>query len=95
MPPAWLHSHGTVRGDELLRDRALRSTLERLVDFDRINAGEMRLSVGAVNVRSGNFVYFDYDHPQDPPRARDGERRRCRPAFPQSRSTASITGTAA
>jgi NTE family protein len=33
--------------------------LERLVDFDRINAGEMRFSVGAVNVRSGNFVYFD------------------------------------
>jgi NTE family protein len=29
------------------------------VDFDRINAGETRLSVGAVNVRTGNFVYFD------------------------------------
>jgi len=29
------------------------------VDFDRINAGETRLSIGAVNVRSGNFVYFD------------------------------------
>lgn len=38
---------------------ALRSTLERLVDFDRINAREMRFSVGAVNVRTGNFAYFD------------------------------------
>jgi NTE family protein len=39
---------------------ALRGTLERLVDFDRINnAGEMRLSVGAVNVRTGQFAYFD------------------------------------
>jgi NTE family protein len=39
---------------------ALRSTLERLVDFDRINnAKEMRLSVGAVNVRTGRFAYFD------------------------------------
>ena len=38
---------------------ALKSTLERLVDFDRINSGETRLSVGAVNVRTGNFVYFD------------------------------------
>ena len=38
---------------------ALRDTLERLVDFDRINAGEARLSLGAVNVRTGNFVYFD------------------------------------
>jgi NTE family protein len=37
----------------------LRTTLERLVDFDRINAREMRLSIGAVNVRTGNFAYFD------------------------------------
>ena len=37
----------------------LKATLERLVDFDRINHGEVRLSVGAVNVRSGNSVYFD------------------------------------
>ena len=39
--------------------RGLKSTLERLVDFDRINADEIRLSVGAVNVRTGNFAYFD------------------------------------
>ena len=39
---------------------ALKATLERLVDFDRINAGnEMRLSVGAVNVETGDFTYFD------------------------------------
>jgi NTE family protein len=39
---------------------ALKGTLERLVDFDRVNnAGEMRLSVGAVNVRTGQFAYFD------------------------------------
>jgi hypothetical protein len=37
----------------------LKATLERLVDFDRINNGEMRLGVGAVNVSSGNFMYFD------------------------------------
>jgi NTE family protein len=37
----------------------LKATLERLVDFDRINAGNMRFSVGAVNVRTGNFTYFD------------------------------------
>ncbi|MFZ3120116.1 MAG: DUF3734 domain-containing protein, partial [Variovorax sp.] len=29
------------------------------VDFDRINHGGIRFSVGAVNVRSGNSVYFD------------------------------------
>jgi len=38
----------------------LKSTLERLVDFDRINnPKEMRFSVGAVNVRTGRFAYFD------------------------------------
>jgi NTE family protein len=37
----------------------LKATLERLVDFDRINAGGTRLSVGAVNIRTGNLVYFD------------------------------------
>lgn len=36
----------------------LKATLERLVDFDRINAGDTRLSVGAVNVRTGNLVCF-------------------------------------
>ena len=37
----------------------LKDTLERLVDFDRINAREMRFSIAAVNVRTGNFAYFD------------------------------------
>ncbi|WP_199734443.1 DUF3734 domain-containing protein [Aquitalea palustris] len=38
----------------------LKQTLEQLADFDRINdSRQMRVSVGAVNVRSGNFVYFD------------------------------------
>ena len=38
---------------------ALKSTLERFVDFDLINSREIRFSVGAVNVRTGNFAYFD------------------------------------
>jgi NTE family protein len=37
----------------------LNQTLERLVDFDRLNSGEVRVSVGAVNVRTGNLTYFD------------------------------------
>ncbi|MDE2129061.1 MAG: DUF3734 domain-containing protein [Betaproteobacteria bacterium] len=37
----------------------LRDTLEELVDFDRLNNGEMRVSVGAVNIRTGNLEYFD------------------------------------
>jgi NTE family protein len=38
---------------------ALKETLEQVVDFDRINAREIRFSIGAVNVRTGNFAYFD------------------------------------
>ena len=40
----------------------LKSTLERLVDFDRVNdrtPKTMRFSCGAVNIRTGNFAYFD------------------------------------
>src|SRR5215470_8036988 len=53
----------TWRSDERVSfysTSALKATLERLVDFDRINSGtEMRLSVGAVNVETGDFAYFD------------------------------------
>ena len=37
----------------------LRDTLRELVDFDLLNDGPMRFSVGAVDVESGNFTYFD------------------------------------
>jgi NTE family protein len=58
VPPPYLAWPGT--GATSFYDTApLRATLERLVDFDRINARETRLSVGAVNVRTGNFAYFD------------------------------------
>jgi NTE family protein len=47
---------------------SLKSTLERLVDFDRINAKTMRFSVGAVNVSTGSLTFFDNDtiaiHPE-------------------------------
>src|SRR5215510_7869465 len=59
IPPPYLAVPGTVEATSWYDTTPLRGTLERLVDFDRINAGEMRFSVGAVNIRSGNFVYFD------------------------------------
>ncbi len=37
----------------------LRRTLASLVDFERANRGQPRLSVGAVDVRSGQMRYFD------------------------------------
>ena len=58
-PPPWLHPDGALEATSFYETSLLKSTLERLVDFDRINAREMRFSAGAVNVRTGNFVYFD------------------------------------
>jgi NTE family protein len=59
VPPPYLFPPGTIEATSWYDTGPLRSTLETLVDFDRINTGEMRFSVGAVNVRSGNFTYFD------------------------------------
>jgi NTE family protein len=59
MPPPYLAPPGTAEATSYYDTSPLRGTLERLVDFDRINAGEMRFSVGSVNIRTGNFVYFD------------------------------------
>jgi NTE family protein len=58
-PVAWLQPPGSLEATSYYDTARLKSTLERLIDFDRINSGEMRFSVGAVNVTSGNFVYFD------------------------------------
>jgi NTE family protein len=58
-PAPWLHPPGTVEATSTYDTNCLKATLEQLIDFDRINANRMRLSVGAVNVRSGNFVSFD------------------------------------
>ena len=37
----------------------LRATLSELIDFDRLNIDGIRVSVGAVNVESGNIRFFD------------------------------------
>jgi len=37
----------------------LLETLGELVDFDHLRQGATRLSVGAVNITTGNFAYFD------------------------------------
>jgi NTE family protein len=55
----WLHPDGTIEATSFYDTKALERTLERLVDFERLNAGAARFSIGAVNVRSGNFVCFD------------------------------------
>ena len=58
-PPAPLWPQGSRQSQSYYDTTPLRATLERLVDFDRINDLKARLSVGAVSVTTGNFKYFD------------------------------------
>lgn len=55
----WLQPGGTLEATSFYDTKALKHTLERLVDFDRLNAGMTRFSAGAVNIRTGNLIYFD------------------------------------
>jgi NTE family protein len=59
IPPAPLWPPGSPQAQSYYDTSPLKKTLERLVDFDRINDLKCRLSVGAVSVTSGNFRYFD------------------------------------
>jgi NTE family protein len=59
VPSAWLQPPGSTAATSYYDTAPLRATLERLVDFERINSGETRFSIGAVNVTTGNFLYFD------------------------------------
>jgi NTE family protein len=57
-PPFWSPFSGDA-ATSFYDTSPLNETLEQLVDFDRLNSGEVRVSVGAVNVRTGNLTYFD------------------------------------
>lgn len=57
--PPLLAVPGSADALSLYDTAPLRETLLKLVDFDLLNNGPVRLSVGAVNVRTGNFAYFD------------------------------------
>jgi len=60
IPPAILAPDGTPGALSVYDTSPLRASLEELVDFDLINDRKrIRLSVGSVNVRTGNSVYFD------------------------------------
>jgi NTE family protein len=58
-PVPLLQPPGTMAATSFYDTSRLEQTLEDFVDFDRINTQDVRLSVGAVNVRGGNLVYFD------------------------------------
>lgn len=57
-PPYWLRGRGAA-STSFYDTSPLRDTLRQYVDFKLLNSGAVRVSLGAVNVRSGNFAYFD------------------------------------
>lgn len=50
---------GTPEALSFYDSTPLKATLDGLIDWDLLNDGPVRLSVGAVDVESGNFAYFD------------------------------------
>ena len=59
LPPAVVMPPGTIEAIGLYDTSPLRATLLELVDFDRLNSGDIRFSIGAVQVCTGNMKYFD------------------------------------
>jgi NTE family protein len=57
--PPMLAPEGSVEALSYYDTQPLKATLEELVDFDYVNSKRVRLSLGAVNVRTGNSQYFD------------------------------------
>lgn len=61
--PPMFAPEGSVNAISFYDPAPLADSLNRLVDWDLLNHGPIRFSVGAVNVTSGNFVYFDNHDP--------------------------------
>ena len=59
VPPPFFVLGGGPAATSFYDTSPLQATLEELVDFDRINHGDVRISLGAVNVRTGASTYFD------------------------------------
>ena len=58
LPPA-LAAPGSCGALSFYDSHALAETLNELIDWDRLNDGPVRIAVGAVEIESGNFRYFD------------------------------------
>jgi NTE family protein len=63
VPPASLSRNKSLAALSYYDTSPLKETLLRLVDFDLLNTqnlkNKVRLSIGAVNIETGNLIYFD------------------------------------
>lgn len=55
----WFSPRGAHAATSFYDTKPLRETLRKLVNFELINDGSMRFAVGAVNLATANFLYFD------------------------------------
>jgi NTE family protein len=58
-PNPWMSFTGAQSATSYYDSAPLQETLTELVDFSLLNDRAVRFSVGAVNVLTGNFIYFD------------------------------------
>ncbi len=65
VPPAVFMPQGTPEAISLYDTSPLKATLLELVDFDLLNKGPVRVSIGAVQVKTGNMKYFDTKRGED------------------------------
>ena len=59
VPPPAFSASGSPETVSFYDTSQLKVTLEELVDFDLLNSGKVRVSLGAANVRTGASIYFD------------------------------------
>ncbi|MDB5628992.1 MAG: Patatin [Tardiphaga sp.] len=67
LPGFWAALPGTPNDIALYDHSPLRATLSRLVDFDRLNKGDVRFSVNCVDIETGDEVVFDNTRDQIKP----------------------------
>lgn len=58
-PPPYLLQNAGAASTSFYDTAPLAETLRQHVDFKLLNKGSVRVSFGAVNVKTGNFAYFD------------------------------------
>ncbi|HEX7741867.1 MAG TPA: DUF3734 domain-containing protein [Sphingobium sp.] len=62
--PAMLMPEGSPGAISFYDSAPLKETLDACIDWDLLNEGPVRLAVGAVDVESGNFAYWDTRDPK-------------------------------
>lgn len=59
IPPPWLYPSGSPSALSFYTTDRLAATLGEYIDFDILNAGDIRYTTSAVNISSGNYTLFD------------------------------------